>query len=180
MYRLCDRDWTPQALAHLGGLVVAKSPIHKQCVTAVPFRVGLITPDYRQLLTVETGQMALLAISVTRISIAAFWLLSPPVLAVLALRGCKRDNQDTKLKRCFSLFASVGVLSNWILFVAFVCAGLIGGFGTHYMTTRLADVFVWFSILVLMVSAVARPGRWQLVSASLLLLGLWFGSEMVA
>ena len=28
---------------------------------------------------------------------------------------------------------------NWLWFLAFLVAGQIGGFGSHYMTTRLAD-----------------------------------------
>lgn len=48
------------------------------------------------------------------------------------------------------------------------------------MTTRLADVFLLVSLLVLSASILAYVGRWQLSLASVLVLALWFGSEMVA
>jgi hypothetical protein len=67
-----------------------------------------------------------------------------------------------------------------VLFIAFVLAGQIGGFGSHYMTTRLADVFLLVSVLVLIASILAYVGRWQLSLASTLMLALWVGSEMVA
>jgi hypothetical protein len=69
---------------------------------------------------------------------------------------------------------------NWLAFLAFMFAGQIGGFGSHYMTTRLADWFLLFSIAVLIASFIAYVGRWQLFLASLLVLALWVGSEMVA
>lgn len=72
------------------------------------------------------------------------------------------------------------VLANWLLFIAFAGAGQIGGFGSHYMTTRLADVFLLASLLVLIASIFAYVGRWQLSLASFLMLTLWVGSEMVA
>jgi hypothetical protein len=124
--------------------------------------------------------MALLAISFIRISVASLWLLSPPVLVVFALRKWKGESHATKRGVLLPLLVSVAVLSSWVLFVGFFCAGQLGGFGTHYMTTRLADIFVLFSILVVIASAATIPGRWQLLSASVLVLGLWFGSEMVA
>jgi len=48
------------------------------------------------------------------------------------------------------------------------------------MTTRLADMFLLVSLLVLMASFLAYVGRWQLSLASFLMLALWMGSEMVA
>jgi hypothetical protein len=57
---------------------------------------------------------------------------------------------------------------------------VFGGFGSHYMTTRLADVFLLVSVLVLIASILAHVGRWQLSLASTLMLALWVGSEMVA
>jgi hypothetical protein len=68
------------------------------------------------------------------------------------------------------------VLANWAFFLAFVVTGQIGGFGSHYVTTRLADVFLVASLLLLVGSFV----RWQLFLASALMLALWVGSEMVA
>lgn len=78
------------------------------------------------------------------------------------------------------LITAAAVLANWVLFIAFVAAGQIGGFGSHYMTTRLADVFLLVSLLVLIASILTYVGRWQLSLASALMLALWVGSEMVA
>ena len=66
------------------------------------------------------------------------------------------------------------------MFLAFLLAGQVGGFGSHYMTTRLADWFLLLSIVVLIVSLIAYVGRWQLSLASVLVLALWVGGEMVA
>ena len=72
------------------------------------------------------------------------------------------------------------VLANWVLFITFLAAGQIGGFGSHYLTTRLADGFLLVSLLLLVASIVAYVGKWQLSLASALMLALWVGSEMVA
>jgi hypothetical protein len=124
--------------------------------------------------------MPFLLASVIRISIAAIWLLSPPVLAILAVRRWKRGERRAGWKDVWSLVAASGVLMNWFLFLLFFFAGQIGGFGSHYMTTRLADWFLLLSIAVLIASLIAGVGRWQLSLASVLVLALWIGSEMVA
>jgi hypothetical protein len=62
----------------------------------------------------------------------------------------------------------------------FILTGQIGGFGSHYMTTRLADIFLLVSLGILIASFLAYVGRWQLSLASFLMLALWMGSEMVA
>ena len=76
--------------------------------------------------------------------------------------------------------AASAVLINWLLFLAFLFAGQIGGFGSHYTTTRLADWFLLLSLAALIASLIACVGRWQLSLASVLVLALWVGSEMVA
>jgi len=124
--------------------------------------------------------MALHPASVIRVSIAAIWLLSPPFLAVLALRLWRREQRPIGWKAPWPLITSAAVLANWILFIAFVVTGQIGGFGSHYITTRLADVFLVVSLLVLIASILAYVGRWQLSLASVLMLAFWVGSEMVA
>ena len=124
--------------------------------------------------------MTLHPASVIRVSIAAMWLLSPPLLALLALRLWKRKEPPIGWKAAFPLITAASVLANWVVFIAFVAAGQIGGFGSHYMTTRLADVFLLVSLLVLAASILTYVGRWQLSLASALMLALWFGSEMVA
>jgi hypothetical protein len=118
--------------------------------------------------------------SVIRVSIAAMWLLSPPFLAIFVLRLWKQKERPIGWKAAWPLITAAAVLANWVLFIAFVLAGQIGGFGSHYMTTRLADVFLLVSVLVLIASILAYVGRWQLSLASTLMLALWVGSEMVA
>lgn len=118
--------------------------------------------------------------SVIRVSIAAVWLLSPPVLAVLALRSWRRRQRPVGWKASWPFATAVAVLANWLLFITFIFSGQIGGFGSHYMTTRLADMFLLVSLLVLIASFLAYVGRWQLSLASVLMLALWVGSEMVA
>jgi hypothetical protein len=61
-----------------------------------------------------------------------------------------------------------------------VAAGQIGGFGTHYITTRLADWFLLVSLLLFVGSIAANVARGKLCLASLLVLALWAGSELVA
>ena len=115
-----------------------------------------------------------------RAGIATVWLLSPPVLAVIALRLWKHLKRPDGLKAGLPVAIGVAVLANWLLFIAFAVAGQIGGFGSHYRTTRVADVFLLASFLVLVASIFAYVGRWQLSLASFLMLALWAGSEMVA
>lgn len=118
--------------------------------------------------------------SVVRISIAAIWLLSPPVLVTLAVMHWRRGERRAGWKGLWPIVVASAVLMNWFLFLAFLFAGQIGGFGAHYMTTRLADWFLLLSLGVLIASLIAYVGRWQLSLASLLVLALWVGSEMVA
>lgn len=75
---------------------------------------------------------------------------------------------------------AVAILTNWTLFVALLAAGQIGGFGTHYVTTRLADWFLIVSALLLAGSLVANVAKGKLSLASALVLALWVGSELVA
>jgi hypothetical protein len=72
------------------------------------------------------------------------------------------------------------VLVNWILFLGFLAAGQIGGFGSHYLTTRLADWFLLASLVLHICSIAANVARGKLTLASLLVFGLWVGSELVA
>ena len=116
---------------------------------------------------------------VFRISIAVIWLLSPAVLATLAVMRWRRGERRAGWKGVWPVVAASAVLINWLVFLAFLFAGKIGGFGSHYMTTRLADWFLLLSLAALIASLVACVGRWQLSLASVLVLALWVGSEMV-
>jgi hypothetical protein len=118
--------------------------------------------------------------SAVRIGIATIWLLAPPVLVTLAVLRWKRREREYGWKGVWPIIAASAVLVNWLLFLALLFAGQIGGFGSHYMTARIADWFLLLSLAVLIASLIARAGRWQLSLASLLVLALWVGSEMVA
>jgi hypothetical protein len=124
--------------------------------------------------------MALHLVAVIRASLAATWLLSPPFFAVLALRLWRRGRRLAGWKAAWPLITAFAVLANWLLFITLAFTGQIGGFGSHYMTTRLADIFLVGSLLVLIASFLTYVGRWQLSLASVLMLALWVGSEMVA
>lgn len=124
--------------------------------------------------------MALRLASVLRISIAAVWLLAPPVLTTFAISRWRRGERKAGWKGVWPIVAASAVLMNWLLFLAFLLAGQIGGFGSHYITTRLADWFLLLSLAVLIASLIAWVGRWQLSLASVLVLAMWVGSEMVA
>jgi len=73
--------------------------------------------------------MVLQPMSAIRVSIVAVWLLSPPLLAVVALRSLKRRQRPVGWKATWPLVTAVAVLANWLLFIAFILTGQIGGFG---------------------------------------------------
>lgn len=126
--------------------------------------------------------MAALAETIIRVSIGVLWVLSPPVFIALTLRQWKRVGKQgaSGFRNAWPAVVAVAVLTNWILFLAFVAAGQIGGFGTHYITTRRADWFLLISLLLLIGSIAANVARGKLSLASLLVLALWVGSELVA
>jgi len=124
--------------------------------------------------------MHLRLVSAVRIGTAAIWLLSPPVLATLAVMRWRRGERRAGWQGVWPIVAASAVLLNWLLFLTFLFAGQVGGFGSHYMTTRLADWFLLLALAVLIASVIAHAGRWQLSLASVLVLALWVGSEMVA
>ena len=111
-----------------------------------------------------------------RVGIAATWLLAPPVLSVVALRRWRRTERADG-KTGWLLITASAVLGNWGIFVGLALVGQIGGFGSHFMTTRLADVFFLVSLLVLIASFFVQIARWQLSLASVLILALWVGQR---
>lgn len=126
--------------------------------------------------------MATPAVAIIRLSIAVLWILSPPVFIALALRQWKRLSKQgaSGFRAVWPAAIAFAVLVNWILFLAFAAAGQIGGFGTHYITTRLADWFLLISLLLFVASIAANVARGKLSLASFLVLALWAGSELVA
>jgi hypothetical protein len=100
--------------------------------------------------------MALRPALVIRVGIAGIWLLSPPVLTLLAVRQWRGEKRPLGLKAVWPVLVAAAVLTNWLLFALCLFAGQIGGFGSHYMTTRLADVFLLVSFALLIASIHAR------------------------
>ncbi len=125
--------------------------------------------------------MSLLAVSVIRISIAAVWLLSPPLLVFLALRQWKstRRQQPSHWKNALPVIVGATVLADWVLFLVFLFIGQIGGFGTHYVTNPRIWPFLWLSFVLVIGSLLATVGRGKLCLASVLVSALWFGSFIV-
>ena len=73
------------------------------------------------------------------------------------------------------------VLLDCLAFILLFCKGEIGGFGTHYITTRMVGWYFLASIVATM-SAVLVKGesRWEAIVSGVLTTALWFGSGFVA
>jgi hypothetical protein len=122
----------------------------------------------------------LIAVSVTRLGIFVLWLLLPIGLVVFAIRELRNSSDDGLRARWLPVIAVALLGAIWCSFVLFSLTGQIGGFGSHYLTTRLADWFLLGSVIVLVISIASKVAKGKLVLASLLVFALWFGSEMVA
>ena len=73
------------------------------------------------------------------------------------------------------------VLLNCLGFVLVFCRGEIGGFGTHYITTRMVGWYFLASIVATMSAALLKDeSRWEAIVSGILTTGLWFGSGFVA
>jgi hypothetical protein len=73
------------------------------------------------------------------------------------------------------------VFANWVLFLYLAYVGQIGGFGTHYMTTRSADLYLIAALGTFVASfALKSKSRALAAIASFLMFTLWGGSELVA
>jgi len=123
---------------------------------------------------------ALLAVSVIRLSIAVIWALAPAVLIALAIRDWRKADGTGPRTRVMPVAVALAVLVDWAVFLLLLARGFIGGFGTHYVTTRLANWFVVGSLVLLGVAVATKVARGKLALASLLVFALWVGSEIVA
>ncbi|SRR6266536_3797112 len=121
-----------------------------------------------------------LMVSVTRVGIFSVWLFSPLILSAFAIRELKNSDDTGLRSRALPVVALVLLVAMRCSFVLFSAAGQIGGFGSHYVTTRLADWLLLASLIVLVISVAGKVAKGKLALASLLVLALWFGSEMVA
>jgi hypothetical protein len=112
--------------------------------------------------------------------IAAVWGIAPLVLLALAIRdwrGTAFPRQGSRL--VLPAVASASFL-NWASFILLLTRGSIGGFGTHYMTTRIANWFMLYSFALLLIGVAVKVARGKIALANALLLALWVGSEVVA
>ena len=115
--------------------------------------------------------------------VIAVWGLSIPVFAVLALRmWLKRSRRDLPpLRSLLGLSSLLVVLASWLLFGRLAYCGQIGGFGTHYITTRSADTFFFVSFFAAMGCAAFKDkSRIFAVLSGSLMAALWAGAQMVA
>ena len=126
--------------------------------------------------------MALFAVSPIRITIMWAWMLSPPLLVLLALREWNsfRKQHPLRWKVALPVLTGIAVLGDWIFFVVLIFSGQIGGFGTHYLTDRRVWVLPWLSLLLLGGVIAAPVGRGKLAAATVLVFALWAGSLVVA
>jgi len=113
----------------------------------------------------------------------AAWALSVPILSIAALvLWFKRLRAELPLWRSAVGVATLFVLlGNWVWFLWLACVGEIGGFGTHFLTTRSADEYLLIPLAAIVTSvALKSKSRALAVVASFLMFALWGGSEMVA
>lgn len=112
-----------------------------------------------------------------------FTLLSALALGVRAswvwqIRGCKKVQP---WRATAGAVAAGVVLLNALWFICVACRGEIGGFGTHYMTTRMVGWYFLASVLTTMsVWLLKGESRWEAFLASFLTTALWFGAGIVA
>jgi hypothetical protein len=113
----------------------------------------------------------------------ATWILAIPAFGCAALFLWLRS-----LRRAIPRWRSalgVGgifvVAANWLWFLWLANSGEIGGFGTHYVTTRSAGRYTLIALATIGTSLLleARSRAFAIVS-SVLLFALWGGSQMVA
>ncbi len=107
-----------------------------------------------------------------RATLLLAWLLSPPVLLLLALRDWRRTRPAESWK--IRLWKAVGsaVLANWILFV-FLLIKAQTPYGSIFQTSHLTDVLLFLSCFALVSSIAAYPARCSLLLANVLLITLW-------
>ena len=118
-----------------------------------------------------------------RMAFMLVWTLSIPALGVFAARSWLRDPrfQLSLWRKALGVMSIVQLVISWLSFVALSILGQIGGFGSHFTTTRLADLFLLISLSAAFTGiALKKSPRLATMSAGVLVTALWFGSEVVA
>jgi len=113
----------------------------------------------------------------------AVWVLAVPALGITGLMlWLKSSRSELPLWRnALGVFSVISVVANWAWFLFLAYRGQIGGFGTHYLTTRSADLYLLVALAGLIAaSALKRRSRGCALLSAFLMLALWGASEMVA
>jgi hypothetical protein len=108
-------------------------------------------------------------------AILAIVFLFPPILAVWVLLDFRTLTTPVRWRATLAC----AILADWALLIAFHVLSQSSGFGKHYTSTRLADVFLLSSLLLLIWSVVSSVSRWKLSFAALLLLCFWVWTEQL-
>ena len=118
-----------------------------------------------------------------RAALMLTWMLSIPTLVVLSARSWLVSSGAplTTWRRFLGVSSLVQLSVGWVAFIVLFGTGQIGGFGSHFMTTRLADWFLLLSFSGFVTGVFLQQAtRMAALSAGFLLTALWFGAEMVA
>jgi hypothetical protein len=107
-----------------------------------------------------------------RAALLLAWLLSPPLLLLLALRVWRRTRPAESWKTRLWIAIGSVVLTDWILFVVLLIKAQTP-YGAIFQTSRLTDGLLFLSCFALVASVAAHPARWSLLLASALLITLW-------
>jgi hypothetical protein len=111
------------------------------------------------------------------------WVLSIPALTIFAVRSWSNESSSrlSTWRKVLGIASSAELSLSWLSFIVLSFLGQIGGFGSHFMTTRLADPLLLLSLLAVLGSVALKSSpRLAALGAGVLLTALWFGSEMVA
>jgi hypothetical protein len=113
----------------------------------------------------------------------AVWVLAVPAVGitglVLWLKSC--HSELPLWRNALGVFSIISVIADWAWFLFLGHRGQIGGFGTHYLTTRSADLHLMIALAGLIAAFALKTGsRGCALLSAFLMLALWGGSEMVA
>ena len=111
------------------------------------------------------------------------WLLSVPVLGCMAIVAWFRSLRGAlpPWRSALGIAGISAILGSWAWFLRLAYSGEIGGFGTHYMTTRSADRYLIYALVSVVASfSLKASSRVFAMISSILMTALWCGSEMVA
>jgi len=110
-------------------------------------------------------------------------VLAVPALGITGfMLWLKSSRSELPLWRNALGLLSIGsIVANWVWFLVLACRGEIGGFGTHYLTTRSAGYGLLAALVGLLAAfTLKKQSRVCALLSAFLLIVLWAGSEMVA